>query len=387
MRVINFSRGDTIIEVMVAFAVFAMVAIGALTVMNKGTASAQNTLETTLVRQQIDNQAETLRFLHQAYLSKPDDMTAGSLSDKFRSIVTLAKTANLSQPSTYGAPCTQTIPVAATSRFALDPATGSMVSGILPANATSAPPYAQVKTIPTGPTAYGMWIEPVRSNATEANGTAQYIDFHVRACWNAVSSAPQRTLGTIVRLYVPENVATGSTGGDVTSIPLPPANEFTLAGSSASPCWGHRDVEREDAEGNPGFTPFDPNYIDQAAPGVWQCQRSGGSVYSCVNFDTQFSPSIPAESAGSYDLIIGYFDADCGPSPLVGPYSFKVAIYKNNALLGNYDFDVASSSRSIDIGAVDSTTKIQIRWWNNHFVPDWQDPDFGISQVIFKRKA
>ncbi|MBC7512045.1 type II secretion system protein, partial [Candidatus Saccharibacteria bacterium] len=73
MRKLNDQRGDTLIEVIVAFAVFAMVAVGALNVMNQGTATAQDTLETTHVRQQIDNQAEILRYLHQAYLANPDD--------------------------------------------------------------------------------------------------------------------------------------------------------------------------------------------------------------------------------------------------------------------------------------------------------------------------
>lgn len=208
MQLTSDSRGDTLIEVMVAFTVFAMVAVGAVTIMNKGTASAQNTLETTLVREQVDNQAEVLRYLHQAYLAKPDDAGSGP-SSKFKSIVTLAKDANLSQPTRYGDSCTQTIPGDASKRFVLDPLTGSMVSHIKPADDASSPAFAQVAASPSGPTAYGLWVEPVVSNEGVDAGAEQFIDFHIRACWNNASSGPQRTIGTIVRLYVPENVYRG----------------------------------------------------------------------------------------------------------------------------------------------------------------------------------
>src|SRR5687767_10750024 len=62
-------RGDTIIEVLFAVTVFAMVAVGSLSIMNQGTGSAQRSLEVTLVRAQIDAQAEAIRFIHQAYVT------------------------------------------------------------------------------------------------------------------------------------------------------------------------------------------------------------------------------------------------------------------------------------------------------------------------------
>ena len=56
-------RGDTLIEVIFAFTVFGMLAIGAIATMNQGTASAQRTLEITLVRQEMDSQAAVLRYI------------------------------------------------------------------------------------------------------------------------------------------------------------------------------------------------------------------------------------------------------------------------------------------------------------------------------------
>ena len=65
-------RGDTLIEVMFAVAVFGLGAVGAIALMNTGLASVQNSLETTMARQEIDAQAEALRFIHDAYLTEPN---------------------------------------------------------------------------------------------------------------------------------------------------------------------------------------------------------------------------------------------------------------------------------------------------------------------------
>lgn len=62
-------QGDTIIEVLFAVAVFAMVGVGAMSIMSQGTAAAQRSLEITLVRQQMDAQAEAIRYIHQSYVA------------------------------------------------------------------------------------------------------------------------------------------------------------------------------------------------------------------------------------------------------------------------------------------------------------------------------
>ena len=59
----RFSKGDTIIEVMFSFVVFSMVIVGAFILMNQGIASAQRSLEITLVREQIDAQIDMARYV------------------------------------------------------------------------------------------------------------------------------------------------------------------------------------------------------------------------------------------------------------------------------------------------------------------------------------
>lgn len=66
-------RGDTLIEVMFAVAVFGMVSVGAIGVMNRGLYGAQESLEVTMARSEIDTQAEALRFVHESFVSNPKD--------------------------------------------------------------------------------------------------------------------------------------------------------------------------------------------------------------------------------------------------------------------------------------------------------------------------
>lgn len=77
-------RGDTLIEVMFAVAIFGLVAIGTISLMNKGLATTQNSLEVTMARQEIDAQAEALRFLHSAYLSEPKKSDVTPIEDVCR---------------------------------------------------------------------------------------------------------------------------------------------------------------------------------------------------------------------------------------------------------------------------------------------------------------
>ncbi len=63
-------KGDTLVEVMFAVGIFGMVAIGAIGIMNKGLYDAQKALEITMARQEIDAQAEAIRFVHEASIAE-----------------------------------------------------------------------------------------------------------------------------------------------------------------------------------------------------------------------------------------------------------------------------------------------------------------------------
>lgn len=70
MFMVQSRRGDTLIEVILAVGIFSMVAVAVLAVMNGGASSAQLSLEATLAREEVDTQAEALRFIHSSYIAE-----------------------------------------------------------------------------------------------------------------------------------------------------------------------------------------------------------------------------------------------------------------------------------------------------------------------------
>lgn len=63
-------RGDTLIEVMLSISIFAMVSLLTINMMNDGINTAQRTLEAEMARNEIDGQAEALRYIHNNYVAE-----------------------------------------------------------------------------------------------------------------------------------------------------------------------------------------------------------------------------------------------------------------------------------------------------------------------------
>ena len=68
-------HGDTLVEVMFAVGIFGLVAVSAISLMNRGLYAAQSALEISMARNEIDAQAEALRFIHNAYVSEQGTTT------------------------------------------------------------------------------------------------------------------------------------------------------------------------------------------------------------------------------------------------------------------------------------------------------------------------
>jgi type II secretory pathway pseudopilin PulG len=191
-------RGDTIIEVLFAITVFSLLAVGSMAVMNQGTAAAQRSLELTLVRQQIDSQAEALRYLQASYVAafaSSIPYTPTSPAGQWAEIV--SSTPMGAGATSYGT-CTPP-----TSAFAIDTQAARVKSGtgIFAAPDT----YARVLRDASGgfDKAAGIWIEAVKSTGFNNPAEAPYLDFHIRACWDGPGLEAPMTTGTIVRLYEP----------------------------------------------------------------------------------------------------------------------------------------------------------------------------------------
>lgn len=204
--------GDTLIEVLFAITVFSMVVVAALSIMNQGTAASQRALEMSLVTQEVTNQAETLRFLHESYVTNYQNgyestvglNVPGQAGQFYKIVHSIDETAKQALPLDNPVEC----PTPPSGSFVLNTRTGAAIT-----NSTifqKANPYAKLNFNATNinvlDSSGGIWIEAIKSpdNLSDpAQSGTGYIDFHIRACWDPPGVYKPTTLGTIVRLYEP----------------------------------------------------------------------------------------------------------------------------------------------------------------------------------------
>ena len=253
-------KGDTLIEVTLAIGIFSMVAIAVVAVMIIGTSNAQTALETTLAREEIDTQAEALRFIHAAYLA---DEESGGNKDPYttlwKAIVSNAYTptgtdadAEFLQyaPSTCQEVYNNTSgPLS--KAFIINP---RALSGLTTTNTSNAlisysSSSAKFKITTTYPRIIytskqstntdslienpsdslnsiqrveGLYVlavvDPDTTHIVGTGNTSAYFDFYIRSCWYGMGSETPTTISTVIRLYDPEGlpkdpVDSGGTSG------------------------------------------------------------------------------------------------------------------------------------------------------------------------------
>ena len=252
-------KGDTLIEVTIAVGIFAMVAISIVAVMSGGTSSAQSALETTLTREEIDAQAEALRFIQAAYIADKDTIdTTDANSDRYvklwRAITSRAIELNDNNsdeailgysPSscselydtTDGAVFNQNAFVLNYRGFG-DLTSDRIDRVLIPATNSAGGPqtnyFAPASTYPhliytsgangTGDSeesseliadtydynfykAEGIYVVAVRDkDSTNLNGekTSAFYDFYIRTCWYGTDASQPSTVSTVIRLYDPD---------------------------------------------------------------------------------------------------------------------------------------------------------------------------------------
>jgi type II secretory pathway pseudopilin PulG len=212
MLVASFRKdsGDTLIEVLFATAVFSLIAVGGLALMNQGTAASQRALEITLVRNEIDSQAEALRFLNASYIAAyqigVSDYAVNTPAGQWQLMHNSIVASGLSSASPFGATGSTTCPSSPQGSFIIDTRNATFVSPSS-GNMGLAQTFSKVIYDAGGnlTSAAGIWIEAVRSISVNDNNQAGigYIDFHIRACWDSPGQSVPATIGTIVRLYEP----------------------------------------------------------------------------------------------------------------------------------------------------------------------------------------
>lgn len=187
----KFNRGDTLVEVLLGVTIFSLVAVIALETMNRGMAIAQYSLETTLVRQQVDTQAEMIRYAH--------DMKNDTWKKLVDNNSVSVSAVNDNEGNLGVEKCPDDF---STKEFALA-ATPSLASKISilnnPGDYKAAETYARVDS-DTKKT-YGISVRLVKPSTATGSRDSNKYDAYIKACWMPVGSKMPATIGTIVRLY------------------------------------------------------------------------------------------------------------------------------------------------------------------------------------------
>lgn len=185
-------RGDTLTEVMFATAVAALVIVLSVSAMNRSFAQTQMSVETTFVRQSMEEQAELLRFIRDSYEQAPTEPPG----DLWLTEITAHTKAKASDFQT----CYEKDPSLAlnmpSDSFFVQKQVSNNTIGAISINRTD---FARPETYAEA--GKGIWVEAVQGSTSKQTS---YIDFHIRACWEPPYSGPLATLGTIVRLYYEE---------------------------------------------------------------------------------------------------------------------------------------------------------------------------------------
>ncbi|MEI6850430.1 MAG: hypothetical protein WCK26_00505 [Candidatus Saccharibacteria bacterium] len=211
-------KGDTLIEVLFAITVFSLVAVGSISIMNQGTATAQRAYEITLVRQEIDAQAETLRFLNASYIAAfNSDISTDPALSKYTgpALEWVRLTADTYDPGNLplkvNSVCPATHSGSGIKSFILNTRKAKFVSPLGNGVPIQAETFSQVTYNDIDGTfgkAYGIWIDAVKFKTDDYDDNyqdkADYIDFHIRACWDSPGQSVPVSMDTIVRLYEPK---------------------------------------------------------------------------------------------------------------------------------------------------------------------------------------
>ena len=223
-----FKKGDTLIEVTLAVGIFSMIAIAVASLMNHGTADAQLALETTLTREEIDAQADALRYVHNAYIAnkESDAQPSTALWKKIISeAINLRDISDKSSITVYApTSCSQEEVMKgniARHAFVLD--TRNLESGTTAYKKIDS--FGEISTYPrliynnsnngmiedlSGRNEYskaeGIYViavkDPKSTNIVGAGEkTAAYYDFYIRSCWYGAGAEAPSTISTVIRLH------------------------------------------------------------------------------------------------------------------------------------------------------------------------------------------
>ena len=219
-------KGDTLVEVTLAVGIFSMVAIAVVAVMSGGTSNTQTALETTLAREEIDIQAETLRFIQ---ASAAAEGASNGLSSKLWGDIADKAIAEEDAGAIYHfspTSCSSIYPdpddgepdAFLQNAFFIDPEKLQDENDrekvvISYSDEDNRNLFRSTSTYPRiyDGNAEGIFVVAVKDSGTKIlspstsgisseNGVSYYYDFYIRTCWDSPGSDRPSTISTVIRL-------------------------------------------------------------------------------------------------------------------------------------------------------------------------------------------
>lgn len=204
-------RGDTIVEVCFALAVFSFLAVLAIGTMNSNLSTVQATLETTSVRNEIDAQTEAIRFIYNTYLAEHNIKSESDLSSIAKSWKTLTGNAydHNKKPSWPVENC----------QSAYDSINGMQIintrnlngsdvvfekNDLFKAALVNSRLLYNAENETDLLAAEGIWLYAVKSETKNDDNQPEFYDFYVQACWYNAGRSTPTTLDTTIRLSNPD---------------------------------------------------------------------------------------------------------------------------------------------------------------------------------------
>lgn len=181
-------RGDTLIEVMLATVILAVVTVGTFGIMNRGIAMSQEVLERTEVRARLNEQLELATYFRDQYADarRTDVPLTAYPASVGNSIINRSMNSAL---------------VTGTAPSACAPNSGAFsLQRDATTNQYRLVDYPVAVTPPTTPTpGSGLWLEVAQS---PGSAPVPYIDIYAKACWQTIGGNTG-TQSSVMRLYVP----------------------------------------------------------------------------------------------------------------------------------------------------------------------------------------
>lgn len=179
----KYKQGDSIIEVLLAIAIFSAISVASLTTMNRGQANLEAALEETVVRSEIDYQADLIRFIYNGYISATSKYK-GTWEQMIES---------QGGEKTIDSVCSNNkLQKGGKGSFVLTSQDGDV-------EFFSKTKYAQSGGVPRASNSKDeksdIWVTVDEKD--------KYYDFYINTCWYAPGSSIGTTLNTVIRLAKP----------------------------------------------------------------------------------------------------------------------------------------------------------------------------------------